>query len=209
MLKIQNLDKHYSRGRQNAVHAINHVSLELQSRGMVAIFGKSGCGKTTLLNVLGGLDTADFGEVLLDGKKVTPDTSDIRNIDIGYIFQNYNLRKNATVYDNVASALYLCGVTDEDEIERRVMAALFDVDMDKYRNRLPDALSGGQQQRVAIARAIVKNPSVILADEPTGNLDEQNTLMVMDLLRSIANNRLVLLVTHEQRLVDLYCDRVI
>lgn len=209
MLKIKNLDKHYSRGRQNAVHAINHISLELPRQGMVAIFGKSGCGKTTLLNVLGGLDTADTGEVLLEGNRVTPDASDIRNIDIGYIFQNYNLRKNASVYDNVASALYLCGVTDEAEIENRVMAALSDVDMDKYRNRLPDALSGGQQQRVAIARAIVKNPSVILADEPTGNLDEQNTLMVMDLLRSIANNHLVLLVTHEQSLVDLYCDRVI
>ena len=209
MLKIKNLDKHYSRGRQNAVHAVNNISLELPSRGMVAIFGKSGCGKTTLLNILGGLDKADRGEVLLDNKKITPDESDIRNIDIGYIFQNYNLRKNTTVYDNIASALYLCGVTDEDEIEKRVMAALSDVDMEKYRNRLPDALSGGQQQRVAIARAIVKNPRVILADEPTGNLDEQNTLMVMDLLRSIANNRLVILVTHEQSLVDLYCDKVI
>ena len=209
MFEIKNLDKYYSRGRQNAVHAINHISLELPSKGMVAIFGKSGCGKTTLLNVLGGLDRADSGVALLDGKKVTPDESDIRNIDIGYIFQNYNLRKNISVYENIASALYLCGVNDEDEIEKRVMAALSDVDMDKYRNRLPDALSGGQQQRIAIARAIVKNPRVILADEPTGNLDENNTLMVMDLLRSIANTRLVLLVTHEQSLVDLYCDKVI
>ena len=209
MLKIKNLDKHYSRGRQNAVHAINNVSLELPSKGMVAIFGKSGCGKTTLLNVLGGLDVADKGEVELDGKKITPNESDIRNIDIGYIFQNYNLRKNVTVFENIATSLRLCGVTDENEIERRVMAALSDVDMEKYRNRMPDALSGGQQQRIAIARAIVKNPRVILADEPTGNLDEQNTLMVMDLLRSIANNRLVLLVTHEQSLVDVYCDKVI
>lgn len=209
MLEIKKLDKHYSRGRQNAVHAINNISLELPDRGMVAIFGKSGCGKTTLLNVLGGLDKADKGEVLLDGKKITPNESDIRNIDIGYIFQNYNLRKNITVFENIATSLRLCGVNDEEEIERRVMAALCDVDMDKYRNRLPDALSGGQQQRIAIARAIVKNPRIILADEPTGNLDEHNTLMVMDLLRSIANNRLVLLVTHEQSLVDLYCDKVI
>ena len=209
MLRIKNLDKNYGRIRQNAVHAVNNISLELPDRGMVAIFGKSGCGKTTLLNIVGGLDKADSGSVELDGERITPDASDARNINIGYIFQNYNLQNNKTVYENVAASLYLCGVSDADEIDRRVMAALSSVEMEKYKNRTPDALSGGQQQRVAIARAIVKNPHLILADEPTGNLDEQNTLMVMDLLRSIAKEHLVLLVTHEESLVDLYCDRVI
>ena len=209
MLRIKNLDKNYGRTRQNSVHAVNNISLELPDRGMVAIFGKSGCGKTTLLNIVGGLDKADSGWVELDGEKITPDASDARNINIGYIFQNYNLQNNKTVYENVAASLRLCGVEDKDEIDRRVMAALCSVEMEKYKNRTPDALSGGQQQRVAIARAIVKNPHLILADEPTGNLDEQNTLMVMDLLRSIAKEHLVLLVTHEESLVDLYCDRVI
>ena len=176
---------------------------------MVAIFGKSGCGKTTLLNMVGGLDKANSGYIELDENRVTPDSSDVRNINIGYIFQNYNLQKNKTVYENVASSLRLCGIDDECEIDRRVMAALCSVEMEKYKNRSPDALSGGQQQRVAIARAIVKNPRLILADEPTGNLDEQNTLMVMDLLRAIAKEHLVLLVTHEESLVDLYCDKVI
>ena len=209
MLKIKNLDKNYGRKRHNAVHAVNNISLELPDRGMVAIFGKSGCGKTTLLNMVGGLDKANSGYIELDGDRITPDSSDVRNINIGYIFQNYNLQKNKTVYENVASSLRLCGIEDECEIDRRVMAALCSVEMEKYKNRSPDALSGGQQQRVAIARAIVKNPRLILADEPTGNLDEQNTLMVMDLLRAIAKEHLVLLVTHEESLVDLYCDKVI
>lgn len=209
MLKIKNLDKNYGRTKQNSVHAVNNISLELPDRGMVAIFGKSGCGKTTLLNIVGGLDKADSGCVELDGEKISPDASDARNINIGYIFQNYNLQNNKTVYENVAASLRLCGLCDEAEIDRRVMAALCSVEMEKYKNRTPDALSGGQQQRVAIARAIVKNPHLILADEPTGNLDEQNTLMVMDLLRSIAKEHLVLLVTHEESLVDLYCDKVI
>lgn len=209
MLKLKDLDKYYKRGRQNSVHAINNVTLELPNNGIVAIFGKSGCGKTTLLNVIGGLDRSDGGSVMLEDSCITPDASYERNINIGYIFQNYNLQKNVTVFENVAMSLRLCGITDEKLIEKRVMAALRDVEMEKYRNRLPDALSGGQQQRVAIARAIVKNPKVILADEPTGNLDEQNTVLVMDLLRSIAEKHLVVLVTHEANLIDLYCDRVI
>lgn len=209
MIEIKNLDKYYSKGRLNQVHAINNVSLTLPDSGMVAIFGKSGCGKTTLLNVIGGLDRAQSGSVELDGETVSTNSDECRNIDIGYIFQNYNLQKNLTVYENVALSLKLCGVTDEAYIEKRVMAALKSVDMEKYRKRLPDALSGGQQQRIAIARAIVKNPKLILADEPTGNLDEHNTVMVMNLLKEISKTRLILLVTHEADLVDLYCDKVI
>lgn len=209
MIEIRALNKYYNKGRQNQIHAVNNTTLTLPDSGMIAFFGKSGCGKTTLLNIIGGLDRAQSGDVIVDGEGITPTADDVRNRKIGYIFQNYNLSKQMTIFDNVASSLRLCGVADEAEIERRVIAALHSVEMDKYRKRFPDELSGGQQQRVAIARAIVKNPDVILADEPTGNLDEHNTVMVMDLLKEISKEHLVLLVTHEQNLVDLYCSEVI
>lgn len=209
MIKLQGLHKYFNKGRQNEIHVINDVSLELPEKGMVAIFGKSGCGKTTLLNVIGGLDSFASGSLTIEGQDVRRNTDVIRNRYIGYIFQNYNLNKSETCFENVADALRLCGMTDADGIEERVMAALSNVGMDKYRSRTPDTLSGGQQQRIAIARAIVKNPRIILADEPTGNLDEANTVMIMDLLKQIARDHLVLLVTHEANLVDYYCDTVV
>ncbi len=209
MIRIQNLHKFFNKGRQNEIHVINDVSLELPESGMVAIFGKSGCGKTTLLNVIGGLDRYASGSLTVEGRDIRENTDVIRNRYIGYIFQNYNLQKSETCFDNVADALRLCGMTDPDQIEARVMAALANVGMEKYSKRTPDTLSGGQQQRIAIARAIVKNPHIILADEPTGNLDEANTVMIMDLLKAISKDHLVLLVTHEANLVDYYCDTVI
>ena len=209
MIKINRLNKFFNKGRQNEIHVINDIDLELPERGMVAIFGKSGCGKTTLLNVIGGLDSFAGGSVEIDGKSIKKNTDAMRNEYVGYIFQNYNLHKNETCFDNVAAALRLCGMTDKGIIEERVNAALSNVGMEKYALRTPDTLSGGQQQRIAIARAIVKNPRIILADEPTGNLDEANTVMIMDLLRQIAKDHLVLLVTHEANLVDYYCDLVI
>lgn len=209
MIRIQGLHKFFNKGRQNEIHVINDISLDLPERGMVAIFGKSGCGKTTLLNVIGGLDRYAEGTLTIEGRDIRKDTDDVRNRYIGYIFQNYNLNKAESCFDNVADALRLCGMSDEDEIETRVNAALANVDMAKYGKRTPDTLSGGQQQRIAIARAIVKNPRIILADEPTGNLDEANTVMIMDLLKAIAKDHLVLLVTHEAHLVDHYCDTVI
>ena len=167
MIRIQNLHKFFNKGRQNEIHVINDVSLDLPERGMVAIFGKSGCGKTTLLNVIGGLDKYAEGALTIENQSIRENTDVIRNQYIGYIFQNYNLNKAESCFENVADALRLCGMTDEAEIEARVMAALANVDMDKYSKRTPDTLSGGQQQRIAIARAIVKNPRIILADEPT------------------------------------------
>lgn len=209
MIKINSLNKYYNRGRLNEIHVINNISLDLPERGMVAIFGKSGCGKTTLLNVIGGLDRYQNGSVEIENSNIGDNTDEIRNRYMGYIFQNYNLNKNETCFDNVADALRLCGMKDADEIEKRVMAALKNVGMDMYRLRTPDTLSGGQQQRIAIARAIVKNPPIILADEPTGNLDESNTIAIMELLKCIAKQHLVLLVTHEANLVDYYCDQII
>ena len=209
MIHIQGLHKFFNKGRPNEIHVINDVTLDLPEKGMVAIFGQSGCGKTTLLNVIGGLDKFAEGTLTVDYKNIRDNTDVIRNQYIGYIFQNYNLHKSESCFDNVADALRLCGMTDGAEIEARVMAALTNVGMEKYAKRTPDTLSGGQQQRIAIARAIVKNPRIILADEPTGNLDEANTVMIMDLLKAIAKDHLVLLVTHEANLVDFYCDTVI
>jgi len=209
MIRISGLNKYYNKNKQNELHVINDISVDLPERGMVAIFGKSGCGKTTLLNIIGGLDGFATGSVSIEGKDIRESTDDVRNAYIGYIFQNYNLHKTRSCFDNVADALRLCGMSDGEEIKRRVAAALRNVGMEKFSERTPDTLSGGQQQRIAIARAIVKNPRVILADEPTGNLDEANTVMIMDLLREIARDHLVLIVTHEANLVDHYCDTVI
>lgn len=206
---IENAHKYYNKGKSNQIHVMDNITLELPESGLVAIFGQSGCGKTTLLNAVGGLDKIASGSIRIFGQDIRENPDTLRNRYIGYIFQNYNLNMGETVYENVAAALRLCGMTDEEIIARRTMAALANVDMAKYRDRTPDTLSGGQQQRVAIARAIVKNPAIILADEPTGNLDETNTVLVMDILKEISKTRLVLLVTHEANLVDFYCDRVI
>jgi len=209
MIELNGLQKYYNKDKQNEIHVINDISLNLPESGMCAIFGPSGCGKTTLLNVIGGLDDCESGVISVDGKSLSDHTDIIRNRYIGFIFQNYNLNRDETVFENVADSLYLCGMRDEAEVEKRVMAALANVGMDKFRKRLPDTLSGGQQQRVAIARAIVKNPKIILADEPTGNLDEANTVLVMDILKEMSKDHLVLLVTHEEHLVDYYCNLVI
>ena len=153
-VRIQNAHKYYNKGKENQLHVMNNVSLELPEVGMVAIFGRSGCGKTTLLNAVGGLDKIASGKIELFGQDIREDTDTLRNKYVGYIFQNYNLNNNETVFENVSTALRLCGMEDETEIEERTMAALANVEMDKYRDRTPDTLSGGQQQRVAIARAL-------------------------------------------------------
>ena len=209
IIRIKNAHKYYNKGKNNEIHVMNGVNLELPEAGMVAVFGRSGCGKTTLLTAVGGLDSIAGGSIELFGQNIRKDTDTLRNKYIGYIFQNYNLNARQTVYENVAAALRLCGMDKEEEIRTRTLAALRNVDMEKYRDRTPDTLSGGQQQRVAIARALVKSPAIILADEPTGNLDEENTVLVMDILKELSRTRLVLLVTHEADLVDHYCDRVI
>ncbi len=209
MISVSHLNKFYNRGKSNEIHVLNDISLDLPDKGIVAIFGPSGCGKTTLLNVIGGLDNAGSGEVRIDDSLMSVNDAVVRNKEIGVIFQNYSLNRDETVAENVSDALRLCGMDDEEEIAKRVTAALTGVGMEKYCNRTPDTLSGGQQQRVAIARAIVKNPPVILADEPTGNLDEANTILVMDILKAMAKDRLVLLVTHEANLVDSYCDMAV
>jgi ABC-type lipoprotein export system ATPase subunit len=143
MIRIQNLHKYFNKGNQNEIHVIDGIDLELPERGMTAIFGKSGCGKTTLLNVIGGLDDFASGSVAIENKDIRTNTDDLRNRYIGYIFQNYNLNKEESCFDNVAASLRLCGMSDESEIERRVTAALRNVGMEKYAKRPPSTLSGG------------------------------------------------------------------
>lgn len=213
MVTLQNVDKYFYRRKSNQIHVINNTSLELGDTGMTALLGPSGCGKTTLLNVIGGLDKADKGKIFINGQRITGRTAGavdrIRNLNIGYIFQNYNLINTMTVFDNVAMVLKMVGIKDEKEIREKVEYALELVGMYRYRKRYADMLSGGERQRVGIARAIVKNPAIIIADEPTGNLDSANTLEVMNIIKSISREKLVILVTHEENLANFYADRII
>ena len=213
MVTLQNVDKYFYRRKSNQIHVINNTSLEFGETGLTALLGPSGCGKTTLLNVIGGLDKADKGKIYINGQRITGRTAGavdkIRNLNIGYIFQNYNLINTMTVFDNVAMVLRMVGIKNEKEIKEKVEYALELVGMYRYRKRYADMLSGGERQRVGIARAIVKNPSIIIADEPTGNLDSANTLEVMNIIKSISREKLVILVTHEENLANFYADRII
>ena len=205
-IKVENIVKTFNRRSRNANKVLKGVSFELPDNGLVCIFGKSGSGKTTLLNIIGGLEKADSGKVYIDGECTSGKTDKIRNAKIGFIFQNYYLEKGYTIAEILRNQMIIAGFKDEKEIERRTEEALKLVDMERFKNKLGDALSGGQQQRVAIARAIVKGSDIILADEPTGNLDAENTMKVMDILKEISKTQLVVIVTHEVSLIKKYAD---
>jgi len=211
MIKVNHINKSF--GKNNRIKVIKDLSLDFPEKGLVVLLGHSGSGKTTFLNILGGLETADEGNIEMFEKNIKLSSEkawgNVRSKDIGYIFQNYHLIPKLTVYENVAMSLRILGYQDEKEIEKRVFYTLEAVGMLNFRGRLSTQLSGGQQQRVAIARAIVKNPKVILADEPTGNLDSKNTYEVMNIIQKIAEEKLVILVSHEKHLVKHYADRII
>ena len=213
MIKLENVNKYFYRHKKNQIHVINNTSLTLEEKGLVSLLGPSGCGKTTLLNTIGGLDKINSGKIFVNGTRISKRSAKkvdkIRNLNIGYIFQDYNLLDNMTVFDNVALSLKINGIKNKEEIKKRVNYVLEKVDMYKYRNRLTSMLSGGQRQRVGIARAIVKNPKIIIADEPTGNLDSRNTIEVMNIIKAISKNKLVILVTHERELAEFYSTRII
>ncbi len=213
MIRLVNVNKYYNKKKSNQIHVINDTSLQLEGTGLVTFLGPSGCGKTTLLNAIGGLDKVDSGEVFIGEDKITCRSNnkkdEIRNAKVGYIFQNYNLLEDATVYENVALVLKMMGVKDKAQIEERVMFVLKSVGIDRYRNRPAKMLSGGERQRVGIARAIVKNPQIIIADEPTGNLDSRNTIEIMNIIKAISREKLVILVTHERQLAEFYASRII
>lgn len=213
MIKVEKIDKYFNRFRKNQIHVINNTSLEFESTGLVALLGPSGSGKTTLLNAIGGLDKVRKGNIYINGKKITKRfqsrVDKIRNLNIGYIFQDYKLVENMTVYDNVSIALKLIGIKDKKEIDKRVCYVLDKVGMLRYKSRPCNMLSGGERQRVGIARAIVKNPNIIIADEPTGNLDSKNSVEIMNIIKAISKDKLVILVSHEKQLVKFYASRII
>ena len=212
MITLEKVNKYFNRGKSNEIHVIDNTTMTLPDRGIVCLLGPSGCGKTTLLNAIGGLDKVDSGKIKIDNQLITRFSTNkidtIRNARIGYIFQNFNLLDDKTVFENVAIALRMIGIKNNKVINERVRYCLEKVGIDQFRNRLTSALSGGQRQRVAIARAIVKNPRIIIADEPTGNLDSANTLEIMNIIKTISRDRLVILVTHERHIAEFYSDHV-
>ena len=210
MLSVRNLVKTYKTKKADTVTALNNVSIDFPETGLVFLLGKSGSGKSTLLNAIGGLDTFDSGEIIIKGKSSADfsqsDFDSYRNTFIGFIFQEYNILENFTVHKNLALALELQGKkVDNAEIDR----LLEQVEMTQYAKRKPNQLSGGQKQRVAIARALVKNPEIIMADEPTGALDSNTGKQVMDTLKQLSKKKLVIIVSHDREFAEIYGDRII
>ena len=211
MLKLKNIVKEYPTGDSKVV-ALRGVSIEFRKSEFVSILGHSGCGKTTLLNIIGGLDQYTTGDLIIEGKS-TKDFKDsdwdtYRNHSVGFVFQNYNLIPHQSVLSNVELALTLSGVSREERRER-AKVALEKVGLGDQLGKKPNQMSGGQMQRVAIARALVNNPEILLADEPTGALDSETSVQIMDLLKEISKDRLVIMVTHNPELAERYSTRII
>ena len=211
MLKLENIKKDYITG-DTAVHALKGVSVEFRKSEFVSILGQSGCGKTTLLNIIGGLDRYTSGELYIGGRATSDfrdrDWDNYRNHSVGFIFQSYNLIPHQSVLSNVELALTLTGVP-RAERRRRAAEALERVGLADQLNKKPNEMSGGQMQRVAIARALVNDPEILLADEPTGALDSETSVQIMELLKEISKDRLVIMVTHNPELAKQYSTRII
>lgn len=211
MLELKGIKKDYLAG-ENTVHALKGIDLKFRQSEFVSILGQSGCGKTTMLNIIGGLDQYTEGDLIINGRS-TKDFKDrdwdaYRNHSIGFVFQSYNLIPHQTVLQNVELALTLSGVS-KSERKQRAKKALEEVGLGNQFHKKPSEMSGGQMQRVAIARAIVNDPDIILADEPTGALDSATSVQVMDILKKIAENRLVIMVTHNPELAEQYSTRIV
>ena len=211
MLVLKNITKVYSEG-ENRVEALKGIDLSFGDSEFAAILGPSGCGKTTLLNIIGGLDQYTSGDLIIRGKSTKEfrehDWDTYRNHSVGFVFQSYNLIPHQTALANVELALTLSGVSREER-RRRAVEALEKVGLGDQLKKKPNQMSGGQMQRVAIARALVNNPEVLLADEPTGALDSETSVQVMEILREISRDRLVIMVTHNPELADAYATRII
>ena len=211
MLTLKGIRKDYLAG-ESTVHALKGVDLEFRKSEFVAILGHSGCGKTTLLNIIGGLDQYSAGDLIINGKStknfVDADWDSYRNHSIGFVFQSYNLIPHQTVLSNVELALTLSGV-GKAERRRRAREALEKVGLGDQLHKRPNQMSGGQMQRVAIARALVNNPDILLADEPTGALDSDTSVQIMELLKEISRDKLIIMVTHNPELASDYASRII
>ncbi|MBQ7275868.1 MAG: ABC transporter ATP-binding protein/permease [Bacilli bacterium] len=211
MLKLEKIVKVYDPGITNVV-ALNGVNIDFRKSEFVSILGPSGCGKTTMLNVIGGLDSYTSGDLIINGKSTKDfkdhDWDNYRNHSIGFVFQSYNLIPHQTVLRNVELALTLSGV-DKTTRRKRAIQVLSDVGLSDQINKKPNQLSGGQMQRVAIARALINDPSILLADEPTGALDTVTSEQIMEILKKVSSDRLVIMVTHNSELADKYSSRII
>ena len=211
MLKLKNITKTYITGNEK-VEALKGINIEFRKSEFVSILGQSGCGKTTLLNIIGGLDRYTSGDLIIDGKSTKEfkdrDWDSYRNHSIGFVFQSYNLITHQTVLSNVELALTISGVSKKERRERAIKA-LEEVGLKDQIHKKPNQLSGGQMQRVAIARALVNNPEIILADEPTGALDTKTSMQVMDILKRISKDKLIIMVTHNAELAEKYSSRII
>ena len=209
MIEISNLTKIYRAKKRKNHCALKNINLTLPDKGLVFVLGKSGSGKSTLLNLIGGLDNITSGKIVVDGNDLSGfsegDFCNYRNSHIGFIFQDYHLIEELTVYDNILLSLNLSGEKDGEKVK----SALAKVDLAGYEDRYPSELSGGEQQRVAIARTIVKNPRVILADEPTGNLDTVTAKRIVQLLKELSKERLILIVSHNINDATNFADRII
>lgn len=211
MLKLKNIKKTYVSGDEK-VEALKGINIEFRESEFVSILGQSGCGKTTLLNIIGGLDRYTSGDLIINGKS-TKDFKDrdwdaYRNYSVGFVFQSYNLIGHQTVLSNVELALTISGVSRKER-KQRAIKALEEVGLKEQIHKKPNQLSGGQMQRVAIARALVNNPDIILADEPTGALDTKTSVQVMEILKKISKNKLIIMVTHNPELAEKYSSRII
>ena len=211
MLQLKDITKKYVNLNAKVV-ALKNVTISFRKAEFVSILGPSGCGKTTLLNLMGGLDHDFDGQLIIDGVKTKSfkdsDWDDYRNNRIGFVFQNYNLISHQNILFNVEIALTLSGVSKSLR-KKKALEALEKVGLVGLENKLPHQLSGGQQQRVAIARALVNNPDIILADEPTGALDSENSIQVMEILKDISKDKLVIMVTHNPDLASKYATRIV
>ena len=211
MLKLKNITKVYNSGNEK-LKALDNVEIMFRKSEFVSILGPSGCGKTTLLNIIGGLDRYTSGDLIINGKSTKyfkdRDWDSYRNYSVGFVFQNYNLIGHQTVLSNVELALTISGVSKKER-KKRAIKVLEEVGLKRQINKKPNQLSGGQMQRVAIARALVNNPDIILADEPTGALDTKTSIQVMEILKNISKDKLVIMVTHNPDLAQKYSSRII
>nr|MCR5184833.1 ABC transporter ATP-binding protein [Bacilli bacterium] len=212
MLKLVKIVKDYQMKDQEPVHALKGLSVNFRRNEFVAILGPSGCGKTTLLNITGGLDRYTSGDLIIDGVSTKnysdADWDTYRNHSIGFVFQSYNLIPHQTILKNVELALTISGI-EKEERRQRAISALEKVGLKGLEKKKPNQLSGGQMQRVAIARALVNEPEIVLADEPTGALDSETSVQIMDLLKEVAKDCLVIMVTHNPDLADAYANRIV
>ncbi len=211
MLQLKNITKNYLSG-DNEVQALKGIDIEFRESEFVSILGQSGCGKTTLLNIIGGLDRYTSGDLIINGKSTKEfkdkDWDTYRNHSVGFVFQSYNLIPHQTVLANVELALTISGV-GKAERRKRAIEALQKVGLGDQINKKPNQMSGGQMQRVAIARALVNDPDILLADEPTGALDSKTSVQVMEILKEISKDRLIIMVTHNPELAEKYSSRIV